>query len=393
MSKISLEGNSLGTGTFTIASPNSNSNRTLNLPDASGTVVVTGGAQTIEFAAGTVSAPSITTTGDTNTGIYFPAADTIAFTEGGTEAMRIDSSGNLGLGVTPSAWGSGWRGFNIGSGSGISNTSSTIYLSSNGYNDGTNWKYINSASSSVYSISGNVHSWSIAGSGTAGNSITFTQAMALDASGNLTVGNGAIGSSTPGTTSLYLYNNSLSAGSSSGITGLYLGDVGSGVNSIQREKASVNTAYLRLYTEHGYSTQSLWASGYNGVAYQGNNSTTWSTTSDERVKTNIRPIGDALEKICALNGVHFEYKNALGKTKTSFLAQQFEQVLPGHVHEIPAPDDLKEFVGDDGMMKALDPELIPYLVEAIKELKAELDSAKETNAALEARITAIENGA
>jgi hypothetical protein len=63
-------------------------------------MVVTGGAQTIEFAAGTASAPSITTTGDTNTGIFFPAADTIAFTEGGAEAMRIDSSGRLLVGTT-----------------------------------------------------------------------------------------------------------------------------------------------------------------------------------------------------------------------------------------------------------------------------------------------------
>jgi len=45
--------------------------------------------------AGSVSLPSITTTGDTNTGIFFPAADTIAFVEGGAEAMRLDSSGNL----------------------------------------------------------------------------------------------------------------------------------------------------------------------------------------------------------------------------------------------------------------------------------------------------------
>ena len=52
------------------------------------------------FAAGSAAAPSITTTGDTNTGIFFPAADTIAFTEGGVEAARFDSSGNLGIGTS-----------------------------------------------------------------------------------------------------------------------------------------------------------------------------------------------------------------------------------------------------------------------------------------------------
>ena len=52
------------------------------------------------FPAGTVSLPSITSTGDTNTGLYFPAADTIAFAEGGVESMRIDSSGNVGIGTT-----------------------------------------------------------------------------------------------------------------------------------------------------------------------------------------------------------------------------------------------------------------------------------------------------
>jgi hypothetical protein len=54
----------------------------------------------IVAAAGTASLPALTTTGDVNTGIFFPAADTIAFAEGGAEAMRIDSDGDVGIGTT-----------------------------------------------------------------------------------------------------------------------------------------------------------------------------------------------------------------------------------------------------------------------------------------------------
>jgi hypothetical protein len=61
-------------------------------------------SSTATFAAGAVGTPSITTTGDTNTGIFFPAADTIAFAEGGAEAMRIDSSGNVGIGTASPAY-------------------------------------------------------------------------------------------------------------------------------------------------------------------------------------------------------------------------------------------------------------------------------------------------
>jgi len=55
-----------------------------------GNIAVTGATT---FAAGSAAAPSITTTGDTNTGIFFPAADTIGFSEGGVEAARFNSSG------------------------------------------------------------------------------------------------------------------------------------------------------------------------------------------------------------------------------------------------------------------------------------------------------------
>jgi hypothetical protein len=64
------------------------------------TLSASGGARmalsgSMVLLAGSVSAPALTTTGDTNTGIFFPAADTIAFAEGGTEALRLTSTGAI----------------------------------------------------------------------------------------------------------------------------------------------------------------------------------------------------------------------------------------------------------------------------------------------------------
>jgi hypothetical protein len=84
-----ITGNVNSSGVSTIA--------TLNVTQSNPTRLNVSGIST--FAAGSVSAPSITPTGDSNTGIFFPAADTIAFAEGGVEALRIDSSANIGIGT------------------------------------------------------------------------------------------------------------------------------------------------------------------------------------------------------------------------------------------------------------------------------------------------------
>jgi hypothetical protein len=83
------------------------------------------------FPAGSASAPSITTNGDTNTGFWFPAADTIAASTGGSERLRVDSSGNVGIGLS-SAFN---QQFQLGSatdqfGGGVSGTITTAYFGS-----------------------------------------------------------------------------------------------------------------------------------------------------------------------------------------------------------------------------------------------------------------------
>ena len=95
----------LNNTTGTIATLNSTTGTIATLNSTTGTIT-TGVIPTLTSTAlittgtGTAAAPAIVPTGDTNTGIFFPAADTIAFAEGGAEAMRIDSSGNVGIGVS-----------------------------------------------------------------------------------------------------------------------------------------------------------------------------------------------------------------------------------------------------------------------------------------------------
>ena len=107
---------------------------------------------------------------------------------GGTR-MLLNSSGNLGLGVTPSAWSSSYKAFQMGSGgtSFWGGVNFTEY-NQNAYFDGTNYKYVNSFASSKYYQANGAHSWHTAAAGTAGATFTYTQAMLLDASGNMGLG-------------------------------------------------------------------------------------------------------------------------------------------------------------------------------------------------------------
>ena len=97
-----------------------------------------------------------------------------------------DTSGNLGIGVTPSAWATVLPVLQANNAS-FTGYNNQAILSSNWYYNAGN-KYITTGYATQYSQSSGSHIWFTAPSGTAGNAISFTQAMTLDASGNLLVG-------------------------------------------------------------------------------------------------------------------------------------------------------------------------------------------------------------
>jgi hypothetical protein len=109
-------------------------------------------------------------------------------------ALVFDGT-NLGLGVTPSAWGTAYKAMQFGQYASIGAEISTVgqaLFANNVYATGTGsspvYNRVAGSSSSMYLLDANVHKWFTAGTGSAGSAITFTQAMTLNASGYLGLG-------------------------------------------------------------------------------------------------------------------------------------------------------------------------------------------------------------
>ena len=92
MSSIKLESNASGTGIFTIASPNSNTNRTLTLPDATGTIITTAGGAAISGTTGSFSGDLSFNSGYGSAAVAYGCRAWVNFNGTGTPAIREDGN-------------------------------------------------------------------------------------------------------------------------------------------------------------------------------------------------------------------------------------------------------------------------------------------------------------
>jgi hypothetical protein len=268
------------------------------------------------------------------------SAGTLSFQRGTTSAwssvVTISDVGNVGVGVTPSAASlpTIQTEYGILSGNLQINTAQNAYYSSA-------WRYIGSAAAALYNQTSGAHSWQVAPSGTAGNTISFTAAMTLTNSGNLLVGKTAVAITTVG------------------------GEMRSdgGISSTRSGSTNATSTFEVYSTGAGaYRFFVDMAGNVNAT------STSISAISDIRLKENVRDLDTGLDTILALKPRRFDWKEGKGKDvkdDMGFIAQEVETVLPELIGGWKAgegePDDLKSVKAGD---------LIPVLVKAIQELTA-----------------------
>ena len=183
-------------------------------------------------------------------------------------AAKIDSSGNLGLGVTPSAWPGQAANYDVlqfGTGAVYNVADNATEIAYNQYIDSAGTRrYITTNTSHRYRLGNTEHSWYVAASGTAGNTISFTQAMTLDASGNLVVGGTsadarftAIGSSASSIVTVATLQNPVNAAGTGHGARLILhstADTGRGVAIASSSSANYATDNAMLFYTSASST-------------------------------------------------------------------------------------------------------------------------------------------
>jgi hypothetical protein len=414
-------------GQVNLVGPNTASTFNLNVPAVSSTISTTSGTETLTNK--TLTTPVINGfTGDTSV------------VNIGSGQFYKDTSGNIGVGVTPSAWFANSKAIQLGQGSfieGRANNYTVTEVGSNVYlNSSGNWTYLSTAAAALYQQNAGAHNWQIVGSGTAGTTASFTQAMTLDASGNLMVGttssagrltvatstsvdaqvtikaqtnnyasilnlegandNGAIYNYIASNTTGVTQHWKISGGGAANTMALATAGTeraridSSGNLLVGKTAADTTNAGVWIYNAGGNGrlnvikansgTVSSIANYYSGTYVGGidysNTATSLVSSSDERLKENIVAAPQALEKVNAIEVVSYDWKHDPSHVEFGFVAQRLNTIYSEAVTQGDVGEEIEKTWGVEYGR------LTPLLVKAIQEQQAIITQLQADVAAL-----------
>jgi len=373
----------------------------------------------VRTAISSAANPTFSNIDDTNTGAFFPAADTVGFTTGGSERMRIDSSGNVLVGTTTFN--------NLSTEAGVLASNNVVMARGSladhqdacavlQYSSDTTWlrAYGDTAGSGlmVFRVGGGAGS-------------TDTEAMRIDSSGNVGIGTSSpnaytnytvltIDSPSSGTGSVidleYRTDRSLSMfseGSLSTIREIRNYPLALGTNDTEAMRidssgqvfvgrtssvdaglfiVSANPStynHITTIPEANASYNALTMTDYVGnrlgaisVGTSGSTAITYGNSSDYRLKENIVPMEKGLERVNKLKPVKFDWKSD-GTTSEGFIAHEIQEA--GWVLGVTGKKD------DEEMQMVDYGKLTPLLVKAIQEQQEQIE-------ALQSEINTLKGG-
>jgi hypothetical protein len=270
---------------------------------------------TIQGGTSNVSTNSIVN-GTSNVAIA-SANGAITMVTNGNTAVTIDTAQNVGLGVTPSAWGSIYRALDYGSLGSLATATNVNGIFTN--------VYVNNSSNSIYKTSNYAlsytqnsggtgqHQWNIASSGSAGGTVSFTQAMTLDNSSHLFIG----------TTSSLINESTLSAVSSGNtVTFKATGNASNNPLLLWNNAASGTISLISFFYNTSYTSAGSITT--NGTV------TTLNQPSDYRLKNVTGELTTSGSFIDALQPKVGTFKSD-GSPFVGFIADEVQLVSPSSV--------------------------------------------------------------
>ena len=368
------------------------------------------------------------------------ASSTSALATG--SGLQFDGT-NLGIGVTPSAWLANSKAFQFGSTGSLFNYGAANRLGENVYfNTSGTPTYLANGYAELYLQNGGAHTWSYASSGTAGNAITFIQAMTLDASGNLLLGltSGSYRFNLKAPTGTWLnftdgvyqswqlgndangifYNNPNSGYQAWQIGGTERARIDSSGNLLVNNTGTITTGptskvisyagsastaaisaqFGNSYTGQLYRADSYTASGtgwsyFMGLSGNGSSVTTtqiqilgngniqntnnsYGAISDVKLKENIVDATPKLTDLMQVKVRNYNLKTDPTHKQLGVVAQELEAIFPSMIEETPDRDEEGNDLGTTTKSVKYSV-FVPMLIKAVQEL-----SSKVT--ALEAKL-------